>query len=137
MRLAVANQRRAQVEEKDLRTVRFMIELYCRRKHKTEKGQMCKECAELWEYVQLRRQKCPFKDNKPFCSNCKIHCYKPEMREKIKEVMRYSGPRMMFYDPRIAWAHVFETIARKRREKRQLKAKKKAKEEAENKGGEK
>lgn len=112
------------MQDNDLKTVRFMIELYCRGKHKTKRGELCNECNELWEYVQLRRSKCPFGDNKPFCSNCKIHCYKSEMRERIKAVMRYSGPRMMFYNPKIAWAHVFETIRRKREEKK-IKAKEK------------
>lgn len=102
----------------DLATVRFMIELYCRGRHKTEKGKLCKDCQELWEYVQFRRSKCPFGDDKPFCSNCRIHCYKPEMREKIKEVMRYSGPRMIFYDPLVAFAHLRETLQRKSREKK-------------------
>lgn len=113
------------MQDNDLKTVRFMIELYCRGKHKTKKGELCKECQELWEYVQLRRSKCPFGDNKPFCSNCKIHCYKPDMREKIKAVMRYAGPRMMFYNPKIAWAHVFETVRSKRDERKKLKAKEK------------
>lgn len=112
------------MQDNDLKTVRFMIELYCRGKHKTKRGELCNECRELWEYVQLRRAKCPFGDNKPFCSNCKIHCYKSEMRERIKAVMRYSGPRMMFYNPKIAWAHVFETLRRKREEKK-IKAKEK------------
>lgn len=112
------------MQDNDLKTVRFMIELYCRGKHKTKRGELCNECNELWEYVKFRRAKCPFGDNKPFCSNCKIHCYKSEMRERIKAVMRYSGPRMMFYNPKIAWAHVFETLRRKREEKK-IKAKEK------------
>lgn len=112
------------MQDNDLKTVRFMIELYCRGKHKTKRGELCNECRELWEYVKFRRSKCPFGDNKPFCSNCKIHCYKSEMRERIKAVMRYSGPRMMFYNPKIAWAHVFETLRRKREEKK-IKAKEK------------
>lgn len=110
----------------DFGTVMFMIELYCRGKHKTKKGELCDECKELAEYVGYRRSLCPFGDDKPFCSNCSIHCYKSEMREKIKAVMRYSGPRMLFYDPRIALAHVFETIARKKREKKARKEKAKA-----------
>lgn len=110
----------------DLEVVRFMIGLYCSGKHKTGKGELCKDCEELWQYVQLRRSKCPFGENKPFCSNCRIHCYKPDMREKIKEVMRYAGPRMMFYNPRIAWAHLAETLRKKRLEKKALKAKLKA-----------
>ena len=112
------------MQDNDLKTVRFMIELYCRGKHKTKRGELCNECRELWEYVQLRRSKCPFGDNKPFCSNCKIHCYKSEMRERIKAVMRYSGPRMMFYKQKIAGAYVFEKKKKKREEKK-IKAKEK------------
>lgn len=114
------------MKKDDLSTVRFMIELYCRSKHKTPKGKLCKECEELWEYVKSRRSKCPFGDDKPFCSNCRIHCYKPEMREKIKEVMRYAGPRMIFYDPRLAISHVVQTVKRKRDEKKRAKLKEKA-----------
>lgn len=102
----------------DLKTVKLMIDLYCRGKHKTEKGKLCEDCEELWRYVRYRRSKCPFGEEKPFCSNCRIHCYKPDMREKIREVMRYSGPRMIFYDPRAAWAHLTETVRRKKSEKK-------------------
>ena len=111
-------------KQKDLEIVRLMIGMYCRGRHKTKKGELCSDCAELAAYVEQRRERCPFGDDKPFCSNCKIHCYKSEMRERIKAVMRYSGPRMMFYNPKIAWAHVFETLRRKREEKK-IKAKEK------------
>ncbi len=33
------------------------------------------------------------------CHKCPVHCYSQDMREKIREVMRFSGPRMMFYHP--------------------------------------
>lgn len=55
-------------------------------------------------------------ETKTFCSNCKVHCYKPDMREKIREVMRFSGPRMLFYHPIMAIRHVMES----RKEKRKL-----------------
>ena len=47
-----------------------------------------------------------FMENKTFCSNCRVHCYKPEMREKIREVMRFSGPRMLLCHPILAVWHV-------------------------------
>lgn len=52
---------------------------------------------------------------KTFCSNCRVHCYKPEMREKIREVMRFSGPRMIWYHPMAAISHVLETKKEKKR----------------------
>lgn len=84
---------------KELEVVELMIRLYCRKKHQCKDG-LCTECNELLEYVKFRRSKCPWGDKKPFCSNCKIHCYKPEMREKIKEVMRFSGAANDFLSPR-------------------------------------
>lgn len=98
---------------KELQVVELMIKLYCRKKHHTPKGQLCQECAKLLQYAQMRRQKCPFGDNKPFCSNCKIHCYKADMREKIREVMRFAGPRMIFSHPILAIKHVAQTKRQK------------------------
>jgi len=46
-----------------------------------------------------RLSKCPFGDDKGKCANCSIHCYKPDLRQKIKAVMRFSGPRMFLYHP--------------------------------------
>ncbi len=47
---------------------------------------------------------------KTFCAHCKVHCYRPEMREKIRKVMRFSGPRMIIYAPKTALWHMLCTI---------------------------
>lgn len=101
--------------EKEKAMVSEMIALYCRKKHKTKRGQLCTQCAELTEYARQRSEKCPFMENKTFCSNCKVHCYKPDMREKIRAVMRFSGPRMIFSHPITAISHVVETKKEKKR----------------------
>lgn len=98
--------------EKDM--VSEMIALYCKRNHKT-KGALCPECENLKEYALMRSDKCPFMESKTFCSNCRVHCYKPEMREKIRKVMRFSGPRMIFHHPVMAVSHLIETKKEKRR----------------------
>ena len=85
--------------ESEKRTVKLMIEIYCKKKHKTKDG-LCPECAELLEYAHKRLSLCKFGDNKSTCGKCKIHCYKKDMREKIKDVMRFSGPRMIIYAPK-------------------------------------
>lgn len=87
-------------------TIEDMINIYCRGNHKTKKGQLCEECEQLRRYCDERIQKCPFTETKTFCSNCKVHCYKKDMRYKVKKVMRYSGPRMMFYNPIMVVKHV-------------------------------
>ncbi len=100
--------------EKEKRIVGEMIKLYCKKNHKT-KEDLCSECLALREYAYTRSDKCPFMETKTFCSNCKVHCYKPEMREKIRQVMRFSGPRMIFYHPFMAVDHLIQTKKEKRR----------------------
>ncbi|NQS91889.1 MAG: nitrous oxide-stimulated promoter family protein [Chloroflexi bacterium] len=86
-------------------TVQAMISLYCHKHHKSQ--QLCEECSLIWEYTDERLEKCPFGVEKPTCQNCQIHCYKPEMRQKIKEIMRYAGPRMLFHHPIMAIRHLY------------------------------
>ena len=77
----------------DTSTVTTMIKIYCKGKHGSE--ELCDECNELARYAEQRVKNCKFGEKKPVCAKCTIHCYKPEMREKIKDVMRYSGPGMI------------------------------------------
>nr|WP_294490497.1 nitrous oxide-stimulated promoter family protein [uncultured Mediterraneibacter sp.] len=104
--------------KKEQYVVDEMIRLYCRKNHKEynrKTDQMCPVCRELSDYAKLRSGKCPFMEEKTFCSNCKVHCYRPEMREKIRQVMRFSGPRMMFYHPLLAVWHVMCSIKEKKK----------------------
>lgn len=93
-------------KEKD--TVRFMIEIYCHKKHHTQKTELCKRCKELADYADARVDHCPHMEKKTFCSSCKTHCYKPDMRERIREVMKFSGPRMIIYSPKLVLRHKLE-----------------------------
>jgi predicted amidophosphoribosyltransferase len=90
--------------EKEVQTVWLMINLYCRGQHGI-KDCLCSECNALLDYVRQRLEKCPLKENKPKCSKCTIHCYKPDMRERIRAVMRYSGPRMLYRHPILSGRH--------------------------------
>ena len=108
-------------KEKELRVVMLMIKKYCKGNHSTKKNDLCPECNELLSYVEFRRSKCPFGDGKPFCSNCKIHCYKPEMREKIRSVMRYSGPRIVIDHPVLATRHLIESKQEKKKLENEVK----------------
>ena len=100
--------------EREKRTVSLMIRIHCKKKHGTKKG-LCPECEALDAYARMRSEKCPFMETKTFCSNCKVHCYKADMREKIRSVMRFSGPRMIFSHPIMAIRHVIESQKEKRR----------------------
>lgn len=101
--------------EKEKQVVDLMIAVYCRGNHGSRKGQLCPECQKLMDYANARVSRCPFMETKTFCSNCKVHCYKPDMREQIRGVMRYSGPRMLFYHPVMAIRHVIESKKEKKR----------------------
>ncbi|MCM1182194.1 MAG: nitrous oxide-stimulated promoter family protein [Roseburia sp.] len=94
--------------EREKKVVSEMIALYCHGQHHMKSG-LCAECAKLEDYARQRSDKCPFMETKTFCANCKVHCYKPEMREKIRAVMRYSGPRIILYHPFMAVRHLIET----------------------------
>ncbi len=101
--------RRLAREEK---TIAAMIALYCRDHHEAEAGDasagLCPECAELLEYARVRLEKCRYGADKPTCANCETHCYKPVMRARVREVMRYSGPRMLRRHPVLAAAHLVD-----------------------------
>lgn len=99
--------------EREKETVSLMIALYCRKNHRTKT--LCPDCSALNDYARLRSDRCPFMETKTFCSNCRVHCYNKEMRSKIREVMRFSGPRMLFYHPVMAMRHVIETKKEQRR----------------------
>ena len=104
--------------QKEQYVVEEMIRLYCRKHHGTGRsGRMCPVCQELSDYAKLRSQKCPFMEEKTFCANCTVHCYKTEMREKIREVMRFSGPRMLLYHPFLAVWHLICSRKEKKKQK--------------------
>lgn len=93
---------------KEKEIVTKMIKIYCKG-NKHEDNSPCSKCERLIDYANERIDNCPFMETKTFCSNCKVHCYKAEMREMIRTVMRYSGPRMLFHNPVMAIKHVVES----------------------------
>ena len=93
------------MNEKEKDVITKMITIYCRSKHKSSK-QLCSECDALNTYALQRLERCPFGEGKPTCGLCSIHCYKKDMREKIKTVMRYAGPRLFFIHPIVTIKHM-------------------------------
>ena len=83
--------------EKEKRTIELMIKIYCKKNHKNK--ELCEECRELLEYAHKRLSFCKFGEEKTTCGKCPIHCYKKDMKEKVKKVMRFSGPRLIIYNP--------------------------------------
>lgn len=89
---------------KEKETVEKMIRIYCKRNHR--QNELCPKCGNLLAYAFKRLSLCPFREEKGACSNCHIHCYKPEYREQIKTVMRYSGKWMLVYHPVYSVKHL-------------------------------
>lgn len=86
-----------------------MIRLYCTKKEKNK--HLCPDCAELLHYAHTRLERCPFGEEKPDCKQCSVHCYKPLLRERMRKVMRFSGPRMLVYAP---WEAIKHLLRKKR-----------------------
>jgi hypothetical protein len=93
---------------RERQTIESMFAIYCRDRHATTAGLLCGECEALRDYALQRLERCPFQENKPTCANCAVHCYKPEMRQKVRQVMRYAGPRMLLRHPILAVRHMLD-----------------------------
>lgn len=87
-----------------------MIAIYCHRQHVTAGDTLCPECQELLDYALQRLSHCPKGNLKTSCRKCTIHCYSPLYRHKIQTVMRYVGPRMIFYHPISAIRHLITEL---------------------------
>ena len=74
---------------------------------------LCPQCQALLDYAHKRLEHCKFGEDKPSCTRCPVHCYKPAMREQIRQVMRYSGPRMLLHNPIMAIRHLWDFLMAK------------------------
>jgi hypothetical protein len=92
---------------RERRTIEVMVHMYCRDHHGTRDA-LCAECAALMDYAARRLERCVFGDDKPTCANCTVHCYSKDMRERVRAVMRYAGPRMLPRHPWLGIAHLID-----------------------------
>lgn len=96
-------------QKKDLKVLLNFVRFYCAERHDNQAEAMlppdlanmfarglhlCPKCRELVEYALAKRRKCPL-DPKPSCKHCHIHCYGREYRARIREIMAFSGKRMI------------------------------------------
>lgn len=89
----------------EFKTVSAMMEIYCKKHHGIKSG-LCEDCSELLIYAETKLDRCPYGQEKPTCNQCPIHCYKPEPKESMRLIMRYSGPRMLLKHPILAIRHL-------------------------------
>jgi hypothetical protein len=97
---------------RDLRLLARFVAVYCRAKHgpgpHTElhlRGfdlaalcgrvpRLCPPCTKLLQHAFVMRSRCPL-DPKPACKHCPQHCYAPAYRAAMRDVMKFSGRRLV------------------------------------------
>ena len=95
---------------RDLKTLAIFIRIYCEAHHTARepvvlKGfdipeiagkslQLCPECTKLLHHAFVKRTHCQ-RDPKPSCKHCPTHCYAKNYRQMIRDVMRFSGRRLL------------------------------------------
>lgn len=87
-------------------TIEEMVKIFCHAKHNTRGDELCEDCRAFLDYAIKRLACCPYGNDKPVCGKCKIHCYKPAMRETTREIMAFAGPRLMFRHPVLSIKHL-------------------------------
>jgi molybdenum cofactor biosynthesis enzyme MoaA len=92
---------------REWKTLQAMIRIRCRKVHGGGTP-LCASCEELRLYAERRLGKCPFAEEKPTCVKCPVHCYEATMRERVREVMRHAGPRMLLCHPVLALLHFMD-----------------------------
>ena len=102
---------------RERKTIEIMVGIYCSGKH-AMKNQLCEDCTSLIEYANQKIDKCPYNETKPTCAKCPVHCYKSDMRNLVREVMRYSGPRMTYKHPILAFQHLLDGFKKPKRDKK-------------------
>lgn len=98
-------------ERKDLLVLAKFTSVYCRVHHRQHRQPLpagheiaaalglhrdgyCSECRAFLEYAFARRLRCPL-DPKPACKHCPVHCYRPDYRQRVRDIMRFAGPYLM------------------------------------------
>ena len=96
-------------KSKDIKVLGNFISIFCRENHRAEaKGifpikdarvrhtlddkdlVLCPDCQKLLNHGIAKLLLCPY-DPKPMCKNCETYCFASGYREKIRQVMRFSG----------------------------------------------
>ncbi len=96
-------------KNKDIKMLANFISIFCRENHRTEAKDtflckdarlshslgdkelvLCQDCHKLLSHGIAKLLLCPY-DPKPLCKKCETHCYAPGYREKVRQVMRFSG----------------------------------------------
>ncbi len=95
--------------DREKETVKKIIQLHYKQ-IESEAVNDFKEYKNLIDYAFERLDNCPYGDNKPICARCEVHCYKPEMRDKIRTIMKKSGYKMIIHHPVLLLQHILDQL---------------------------
>ena len=99
--------------EKELKykkdTVEKVVFMYCRRKHDSRKKKLCNDCSDLLQYAHKRAEHCPHIEKGVACRKCQTPCYKPDMKNKMRTIMSWGGPRMILRHPIAAIRYIMKS----------------------------
>lgn len=90
--------------EEKLKLVRKMITYHCRKTHRQK--QLCPSCSELLRYISSRLNECMLPEESSSCFMCPHYCYNPDMRERIRTVMRSAAPCILLKSPVLMLKHL-------------------------------
>lgn len=96
-----------------------MVDIYCSgNKHKLDENGKCADCDLLLRYSKSRTDRCPYINETLFCSNCPTPCYRPDMKERMRDLMKYAGPRLFFKRPfTVIWHMIYDYFTRIKKRK--------------------
>jgi len=96
-------------KSEDIKVLSNFISIFCRENHREDAKDtflikddrlrrtlkskdllLCQSCDKLLKHGIAKLLLCPY-NPKPMCKKCETRCYAPGYREKVREVMRFSG----------------------------------------------
>ncbi len=95
-------------DRREIKTLETMISEYCRSQLHNPGRNLCCECEELLTYAIGKITRCALGGKKTTCAKCPIHGFNAEQRKKVREVMKYSGPHMIYRHPILAICHLID-----------------------------
>ena len=112
-------------KSRDIKVLANFISIYCRENHRTAMKEafparderlrqilggndilLCQDCSKLLNHGIAKLMLCPL-DPKPMCNKCETHCYAPGYKERIREVMRFSGSYLVKHGRLDLMVHYF------------------------------
>lgn len=85
-----------------------MVTLYCR--HRLKAMSVPEPYEQLVNYAYKRLERCRWGTKKPNCHQCRVHCYAPDKRQQVREIMKWAGPRMIIYAPIKAMRYLINSM---------------------------